>query len=116
MPVTPTVTAGPGLTFPAEQNIITARYQSETGTGVAVDMGNFPHRRCIQRFAGTGSVAVQGSNDGTNWIDLKNTESTTAVIALATGTNQAADILETPRYLRPVVTAGTVTIMIIAYL
>lgn len=52
-------------------------------------------------------VAIQGSNDGTNWFPLTDAAGTT--IALAGATNAMALVRENPRYVRPVATGGTST-------
>ena len=63
--------------------------------------------RCVQvtgTFGAGGSVTVQGSNDGTNWSTLNTAQgAAVAITALASGLKQ---IVEVPRYMRPLVTAG----------
>jgi hypothetical protein len=61
--------------------------------------------RCVQvfgTFGAGGSVSIQGSNDGTNWATL-NDSNGTALTFTAAGIKQA---LETAVYIRPKVTAG----------
>lgn len=60
---------------------------------------------------GGGTVAMQGSNDGTNWVALNDI----AVIAnpcsfTSTGLK---GILQMPKYVRPVVTGGTASAIIV---
>ncbi|NJL70358.1 MAG: discoidin domain-containing protein [Candidatus Competibacteraceae bacterium] len=68
--------------------------------GEAVELkGSKPVAGCVQVISGTaGSVALQGSNDGTNWATLKDLQGTdialTALTALAEFTTSA-------RYVRP---------------
>jgi hypothetical protein len=107
MPAIPTVL--PDKTY------MTATWTGETGNGIATDFSRYHNRKNVQRLGGTGTVTVEGSNDGTNWIALNNTANPTAAISLATGTNAAAGILEEPRYLRAVVAGGTATVTIIGY-
>lgn len=105
--------ATPTLTI--DKNFARARWSGETGTGASIDLSQFPHGRTVQRFGGTGTLTVQGSNDGINWVDLNNTANPTAAISLATGTNAISGILESPRFLRPVNAGGTVTVDIVGY-
>lgn len=54
---------------------------------------------CVQVIGGTaGSVALQGSNDGTNWFPLKDLQGT--AIAL-TALTQGSDFTTAARYIRP---------------
>ena len=54
-------------------------------------------------FGVGGSVAIEGSNDGTNWAALR--DSTGTAIAL-TALTIIRDVLENTRFIRPRVTAG----------
>lgn len=105
--------ATPTLTI--DKNFARARWASETATGASIDLSQFPHGRTVQRFGGTGTVTLEGSLDGINWFALSNTANPTAAISLATGTNTISGVLESPRFLRPVVAGGTVTIDIVGY-
>ncbi len=71
--------------------------------------------RCVQvtgTFGAGGSISVQGSNDGTNYAILKNAQGTAATFTAA-GIQQ---IVELPRYMRPLVTAGDGTTSLTATL
>lgn len=57
----------------------------------------------IGDFGTNASVALQGSNDLTNWVNLKDTEGTEIAITAA----GAAEFSTAMVYLRPLVTAGT---------
>ena len=54
-------------------------------------------------FAGAPSIAIEGSNDGTNWVSLSNRQGT-AMNFSAPGMNTSQD---RPVYIRPRMTAGT---------
>lgn len=72
--------------------------------GSPVDLIDYPDR-CVQ-FTGTfgvgGSVTVEGSNDGTNYVALTDPQGN-AITKTAAAIEQ---IVEVPRYIRPRVTAG----------
>ena len=63
---------------------------------------------------GTGTVVIQGSNDGTNWFTLKDP----ANAALSTTSTMLRAILENPLYIRPLVTGGdgttSITVRLVA--
>lgn len=52
---------------------------------------------------GGGTVKLQGSNDGTNWVDLDDTQGTAIGITAA----GAAEFSTAMVYLRPLITGGT---------
>jgi len=52
---------------------------------------------------GGGTVKLQGSNDGTNWVDLNDTEGTAIGITSA----GASEFTTSMVYIRPLVTGGT---------
>lgn len=53
-------------------------------------------------FGAGGSVSIQGSNDGINWVILRAPDSTPLTFTAA----DLKEILENTQYVRPVVTAG----------
>lgn len=53
---------------------------------------------------GGGTVALQGSNDGTNWVNLK--DFTGTEIALTTSPS-GADFTTSARFIRPLITGGS---------
>jgi hypothetical protein len=55
-------------------------------------------------FGAGGSVAIEGSNDGTNWFALTKDDSSAAIALTAAA--PGAGILENTLYIRPRVTAG----------
>ena len=63
-------------------------------------------------FGAGGTVHVQGSNDGSNWFQLKD-PSNTAIAFTAAGLRA---ILESPLYVRPYINAGDGTTSITAIL
>ena len=61
--------------------------------------------RCVQvtgTFGAGGTVVIEGSNDNSNWATLDHAQGA-AASGTAAGSRQ---IVETPRYVRPRVTAG----------
>lgn len=64
----------------------------------------------VQVISGTaGSVALQGSNDGTNWVSLKDLQGT--VIAL-TALTQASEFTTAMRYIRPLGNGSSVAAVV----
>ena len=63
---------------------------------------------------GTGTVVIQGSNDGSNWATLKDPSNT----AISTTSAAIRAILENPLYIRPLVTGGdgttSITVTLVA--
>lgn len=63
---------------------------------------------------GTGTVVLQGSNDGTNWATLKDPSNT----AISTTSAAVRAVLENPLYIRPLVTGGdgttSITVTLVA--
>jgi len=57
----------------------------------------------VGTFGAGGSVAIEGSNDGTNWAVLRDGTGTDIALTAAT---IVRDILENTRFIRPRVTAG----------
>ena len=102
-------------TFGNDKYSAAATWTGETGTGGSVDFSRFPNSRTVQRFGGTGTVTIEGSNDNTNWFALNNTANPSAAVSLATGTTTAMGLLETTRWLRVVVAGGTATVSIVGY-
>lgn len=74
-------------------------------SGNAAQAGRWPTKsvHASGTFGAGGSVAIQGSNDGTNWFALDDSLGT--VIAL-TAAAPIADILQNTKHVRAVVTAG----------
>lgn len=62
---------------------------------------------------GTSTVSIEGSNDGTNWAVLNDAQGN-ALSAVATA--KIEQILETTRYKRVVVSAGTGNVSVTFYL
>lgn len=72
--------------------------------GAQVDWIDFADR-CFQvtgTFGAGGSCTVQGSNDGTNWASLTDSQGN----ALTFTAQKIEQAMELPRYVRPNVTAG----------
>lgn len=70
-------------------------------------------------FGAGGSVALQGSNDGTNWFNLTPAALTAAgAFVNATAVTGGLGVTEHPKYIRPTVTAGdgTTAITVIGFL
>lgn len=72
--------------------------------GGPVDWVDFADR-CVQvtgTFGAAGSVTLQGSNDGTVWSTLADPQGNALTVTAA----KIEQVLELPRYVRPIVTAG----------
>jgi len=67
--------------------------------------GTEPIAGCIQAVGtfGGGTVALQGSNDGTNWVNLKDFTGTEIGLTAAGG----ADFTTSFLYIRPIITGGS---------
>ena len=67
--------------------------------------GTEPIAGCMQAFGtfGGGTVKLQGSNDGTNWVDLNDVTGTAIGITAAGGAEFTTSFL----YIRPLVTGGS---------
>lgn len=83
------------------------RWTGETGTGVPADMGIYSD--ITVQAVGTGTVTIEGSNDGTNWAALNTTAG--EAVSLDATANAMAVLLEHPLFIRPVVAGGTATVM-----
>jgi len=75
-----------------------------TDTGATIELIDYADKTATitGTFGSGGSITLQGSNDGTNWFSLND-----LMFSPITRTSAAMTlILEAPRYIRPVVTAG----------
>lgn len=72
--------------------------------GARVTLSDFPDRtvQIIGTFGAGGSVNFEGSNNGTNWAVLTDPQGNPITKTAAS----LEFVTETPRYVRPVVTAG----------
>ena len=72
--------------------------------GSPISGSDFPDRtvHILGTFGSGGSVNLEGSNDGTNWLPLTDPQGN-AITKTATALEM---VTETPRYIRPRVTAG----------
>ena len=71
---------------------------------------------CSVQFAGTfgsSTVSIEGSNDGDNWAPLSDAQGNSLA---GVATAKIEQILETTRYKRVVVSAGTGNVSVIFYL
>ena len=90
-----------------DYSVIQYKWETLTTTndnGRALELPVYPEKtvHILGTFGSGGTVKIQGSNDGTNWIDLTDTRGNTiSKIATYLGT-----IAENPRYIRPFVSAG----------
>lgn len=73
-------------------------------TGEQVSLTDFPDRtvQIIGTFGAGGAVNFEGSNDGTNWAILTDPQGN----AITKTSASIESVTETPRYVRPSVTAG----------
>lgn len=84
--------------------LVTWDLTSADHTGAELEMIEWADRT-IQAFGtnwGGATLAIEGSNDGVNWIPLKSVADATAI---ALTTDGMALLLELPRYIRPRLTA-----------
>jgi hypothetical protein len=72
--------------------------------GTRVTLSDFPDRtvQFIGTFGAGGTVSFEGSNDGSNWIALTDPQGN----AITKTSASMEFVTETPRYVRPRVTAG----------
>lgn len=100
--ITPSVNNNPGGDNACQ--LVTYASMANGDTGAPAEFGDWGDR-CVQvsgTFGSGGTATIQGSNDGTNWATLNNAQGT----ALAITTAAIKQIVETPRYVRPNITAG----------
>lgn len=83
-------------------------------TGAPIDYTAFPDRsvQIVGTFGVGGSVTIEGSNDGTNFVALTDPQGN-AITKTAAGLEAIAEL---PRYIRPNVTAGDGTTDLDVYL
>lgn len=71
--------------------------------------------QAVGTFGAGGNAQLQGSNDGSNWVALKDFEGSLINI---TAVNQLYLVAESPKFVRPVITAGdgttSITFIIVA--
>lgn len=91
----------PGVWVYTYDNLDTA----DTSPNVITLGGQQPLAGSIQAIGtfGSGTVALQGSNDGTNWVNLKDLQGTVIGITSA----GAAEFSTAMVYIRPLITGGT---------
>lgn len=78
---------------------------SDTSPAVITPGGTESVVGCIQAIGtfGSGTVALQGSNDNTNWVNLKDVTGTEIGLTSASGAEFTTSFV----YLRPLITGGT---------
>lgn len=84
--------------------LVTWNLTTADHTGAAMQMTEWADRT-MQAFGtnwGGATLAIEGSNDGVNWVPLK---SVADAIAIALTADGMALLLELPRYIRPRLTA-----------
>lgn len=79
---------------------------SGTDTCQPVDLSAYPDKT-IQAVGDSTDVAITGSNDGTNYVDL--TDPSGTAIALDSSNKELAVIRENPALVQPVITGGSST-------
>lgn len=111
-------TVNPTITKPNDRDdLVLASWAITTANldGLKVEFGQWADR-CFTASGtwGGATLAIQGSNDGTNWMTLNIASSGTATASA----DKAMQIVETPRYVRPyLTTAGSgavITVMMLA--
>lgn len=76
--------------------------------GDAFEAFEFPDKTI--QASGTGTVTVQGSADGTNWVALK--DNLGVAISLGAATNDSAVIAQNPKLMRAVNAGGSSLVVI----
>jgi hypothetical protein len=89
-------------------NSIAWTYTDLNTTGTAFEGWMFPDKTI--QAAGTGTVTLEGSPDGTNWAALNDTAG--AAISLAAASEGASVVLENTKWYRAIVAGGTATVVI----
>jgi hypothetical protein len=79
-------------------------------SGEAFESYKWPDKT-VQAY-GTGTVTVEGSNDGTHWVALNDLSG--SPISLAAASSAASVILENPIHMRATVSGGTALVVITA--
>lgn len=91
--------------------LITWNLTTADNVGAALEMPEWADRT-VQAFGtnwGGATLAIEGSNDGTNWVSLKSVATAAAIALTADG---IVLLLELPRYIRPkLTTAGTAAVI-----
>ena len=100
------------VTFSVAGEVATAVWAAGAGgdTGKPVRMAAYPDKTAQVAGDATG-VAIQGSHDGTNWFAL--TDPAGETIDLAGATFDMVLVRENPLYIRPSITGGTSTVVIV---
>lgn len=83
---------------------------AQAETGQVAEVGSYPGPKTIQIRGtfGPASIAIQGSNDNSNWDTMSIFDLQTGAYVLLTGivAAQFAQLIENPKFLRAVVTGG----------
>jgi hypothetical protein len=90
--------------------IITWATMADGDTGVMVKSSHYPDKT-VQAIGDATTVALEGSNDGTNWFAL--TDPSGMEIGLVGSTFDLAMVRENPLYIRPSCTGGSDTDVIV---
>lgn len=106
--ITPTITkvTDPGVT---DVYLATWAAMGNADTGTAVPMTGAADRSVqVEGTFGSATVTIQGSNDGTNYQTLTDPQGNALTW---TSANRLEAILELTRYIRPVTSGGTGTVI-----
>jgi hypothetical protein len=90
--------------------VITWATMADGDTGAVVKASQYPDKT-VQATGDATTVALQGSNDGTNWFAL--TDPSGMEIGLAGATFDLAMVRENPLYIRPSCTGGSDTDVVV---
>lgn len=85
-------------------------WEDEDGTGDGFEVARFSD--ITVQATGSGTVTMEGSNDGTNWTALN--DNAGAAFSLAAGSDEMGVLLEHPFFIRAVVAGGTATVIAVA--
>jgi len=113
MAVKPITIAASNTVLP-NQNFVSWLGLANTDTGVPLDGSNFNDKtvQVTGTFGAGGAVALEGSNDGTNYSVLTDPQGNALTFTAA----KIEMVAECPRYIRPNVTGGDGTTALNIYL
>jgi hypothetical protein len=91
-----------------QRDRLLVNYPQLTTTGDMFEGWEYPDKTI--QASGTGTVTLQGSNDGTNFVALNDIAG--VAISLAAASNAASVVLANPKWMRAVCAGGTAAVTI----
>lgn len=86
-------------------------WTGETGIGLPTNVGRYPDMTI--QATGTGTVTIEGTNNGTIWRALNDVGG--VAVSMDASVGAMAVLREAPVKIRPVVTGGTATVILLAH-